>query len=374
MEGADTMGKALRVGIVGAGSWSRAAHIPGFQQCDGVDLVALCDTDRELAAQVARQSGIPGVYGSTVEMLNREHLDLISIVTPDDRHAVDVLAAIAASVDVLSEKPLATSLGDAQGLALAAQAAGRQTKVGFILRYAPAVMRLREMVLGGEIGEPHLLQAFQQNGQFLDPATPYHWKMQRERTGGGAVVEYGIHTLDLARWLMGEVSRVCASGRTVIPTRPLPSGTGTGVVDVDDSTIWMMDFTSGGLGIGHAGWATAGRPPGLELRVYGSRGAVRCQLTDDLPEATALWLAGEDGTFHPVAVPAARTPLMPSSGPWWTRFPAHLIRHFVAEIRSGQPAGPTFSDGVRAQAILDALLRSMREDCWMSIPAVAMPE
>ncbi len=366
------MTEALRVGIVGAGSWSRAAHIPGFQHSDDLDVVALCDIDRGLAAQVAREVGIPGVYGSASEMLDRERLDLVSIVTPDDRHAADVMAALAAGAAILCEKPLATSLAGARALALAAESAARQTRVGFILRYAPAVIRLREIVLGGDIGQPHLLQAFQQNGQFLDPATPMHWKMERLRTGGGAVVEYGIHTLDLARWVMGEVSRVCASGRTLIPSRPLPGGAGTAEVNVDDSTLWLMDFASGAMGIGHAGWATVGRPPGLELRVFGSRGAVRCLLADDLPEAAALWLAGADGIFRPVDTPVAGTPLMPISGPWWFRFAAHLIGHFVAEIRAGHSSGPAFRDGAQAQAILDALLHSMSEDRWVTVPTDAM--
>lgn len=366
------MSERLRVGIVGAGNWSRTAHVPGFQSCNDVEVAAICDIDRDLVVRVARETGISGVYVSAGEMLDRERLDLVSIVTPDDRHGADVLAAIAAGADILCEKPLATSLTEARALAMEAEQAGRQTSVGFILRYAPAVMRLREIVLSGEIGRPHLLQAFQQNGQFIDPQTPLHWKMQRDRTGGGAIVEYGVHTLDLARWIMGEVSRVCASGRTLVPIRPLAGGTGTGEVDVDDSTAWLMDFRSGATGIGHAGWTTAGRPPGLELRVSGSQGAVRCLLADDLPGEGGIWLAGPSGSFRPVDIPDAATRANAAGDAWWQRFPADLIRHFVDGILTGQLAGPTFADGVMTQAILDALLRSMRDDRWVTVPTDAM--
>jgi predicted dehydrogenase len=358
----------LRVGIVGAGSWSRQAHVPGFQSCAGVDLVAICDVDLARAGQVAAETGIPRIYLSAQAMLAAERLDLVSVVTPDDCHRADVELAIAAGAHVLCEKPLATTLSDAMALTRSAQAAGVQTKVGFALRFAPAMLYLQELVASGHIGRPQLFQAFQQNGQFLDPATPFHWKMDRARTGGGAIVEYGIHTLDLARWIMGDVTSVCATGRTWIPERPTPDGDGFATVQVDDSTAWLMEFASTAIGECHAGWATVGRPPGLEVRVFGSAGAVRCILSDDLPEAQGLWIAGPDGHFLPAPIPARYSAEMPAEGPWWFRFPAHLIHRFVAEIAANQTAGPTFADGLAAQHILDAILTSMRERRWVDLP------
>src|SRR4051794_41061869 len=118
------MAARYQVGVVGAGSWARAAHIPGFQACPEVDLVALCDVDRELARRVAAERGIPRVYASAAEMLAQESLDLVSIVTPDDAHLADAGAVIAVGAHVLCEKPLATTVADARALAEAAAAAG----------------------------------------------------------------------------------------------------------------------------------------------------------------------------------------------------------------------------------------------------------
>src|SRR3954469_10725808 len=241
------MAARYRVGIVGAGSWARAAHIPGFQSCTEVDLVAICDVDSALAQRVATERGIPRVYDTATAMLAEERLDLVSVVTPDDAHLADAGAAIAARAHVLCEKPLATTVADARSLENAAGAAGVKTALGFARRFSPAMLSLRELVVGGEMGEPRLLQAFQQNGQFLDPATPFHWKMDRARTGGGAIVEYGIHTLDLARWIMGEATRVSATSRTWTPERELADGSGRSRVEVDDSTAWMMEFASGAI-------------------------------------------------------------------------------------------------------------------------------
>jgi predicted dehydrogenase len=300
-------------------------------------------------------------------MLAETDLDLVSIVTPDDCHRADAEAAIAVGAHVLCEKPLATSVDDARLLADLADAAGVQTRVGFAMRYAPAMLRLRDVVSAGEIGTPHSFQAFQQNGQFLDPAAPFHWKMDPARTGGGAIVEYGIHTLDLARWIMGEIGSVSATSRTLIPERNLPDASERVRVEVDDSTAWLMDFASGATGLCHAGWATAGRPPGLEVRVFGSAGAVRCLLSDDLPGEEGLWLAGSDGRFEAVEIPAASFAAMPATGAWWFRLPAHLIRCFVADIASGESTGPTFADGVAAQAALRAVLTATRERRWVDL-------
>jgi predicted dehydrogenase len=364
----DAMMKQLRVGVVGAGHWAAEAHIPGFQACDGATVAAVCDTGQATAERVAKAAGIPRVYSSVETMLSAEALDLVSIVTPDDAHAEQAMAALAAGLHVLCEKPLARTAAQARAVAGAARASPVHTKVGFTMRYAPAVRRLQELVAEGGIGTPYLFQCFIQNGQFLDPAKPRHWKMMREHAGGGAIVEYGIHALDLARWLMGEVDRVCAAGRTLIPERPLPGGAGTARIDVDDSCGWLMEFANGALGVCHAGWATVGRAPGLEIRVYGSGGAAQVVLSDDLPGSEALRVASAtEQRFEAVAIPDRLATPLPVASLWYRRFHHNLIHTFVDEIRHGRVAAPTFEDGAQAQALLDAVVTAMAERRWVSL-------
>lgn len=362
------VGKPLRVGVVGAGAWSRAAHVPGFQATPGVEVAAICDTDVERARRIADETGIPNSYASAAAMLAAESLDVVSVVTPDDCHHADVDLALGAGAHVLCEKPLATTVQDARFLASLALSAGVKTRVGFALRYAPAMMMLRNLIADGALGAPRLLQAFQQNGQFLDPATPFHWKMDLARTGGGAIVEYGIHTLDMARWLMGDITSVSASSRTWIPERPQPDGSGIAAVDVDDGTAWLMEFASGAIGLCHASWAIAGRPPGIEVRVFGATGAAKCILSDELPEAEGLWLSEGDGHFRQVDIHPRFSARMPESKSWWFRWPARLIGDFVAEIEGSEAAGPTFDDGVAAQEALAAVVRAVTERRWVDLP------
>jgi predicted dehydrogenase len=361
------MEQPLRVGVVGTGRWATVAHIPGFRACDGVEIIAICSRNPERGASVGREFGIPNVYASVHDMLSAGPLDIVSVVTEDDKHLEDAGAAIAAGVHVLCEKPLAVLVDDARQLTEAARTAGVRTMVGFTMRFAPAVMRLKELITSGELGDLHLLMAFQQNGQFLDPQRPYHWKMDAARNGGGAIVEYGIHTLDTARWLMGEVSRVNAAGRTLVPERLLPEG-GTARVTADDSTVWMMEFESGVTGICHASWSTVGRPPGLELRVFGSAGAAQVILSDEEPGDEALLVAGPDGRFRRAEIPSRLYKRVPDLGDWSRSWPAHMIRCFVDEIREGTDSkGPTFADGVSAQELLEATTLSMRERRWVDV-------
>lgn len=362
------MERQLRVGIVGTGHWATEAHIPGFQTCPGVVVAAICSRTRQRGEEAARVFGVLNVYTSPDVMIAEEDLDLVSIVTPDDCHAAAAEAAIAAGVAILCEKPLARTYPEARALADAARAAGVQTKVGFTMRYAPAMLRLQELVAGGDLGRPYLLQLFLQNGQFLDPGKPRHWKMTREQAGGGAVVEYGIHGLDLANWLLGPPVRVSAAGRTWIPERPAFVGGGPVAVDVDDSCVWLMEFAGGALGVCHAGWATVGRAPGLELRIYGSDGAAQVVLSDDLPGSEILRVAtADDQRFMPTDIPARLATPLPFDAPWWRRFHHNLISHFVDEIRDQTPREPTFEAGARAQEALEGVLSSMATDQWVTI-------
>jgi predicted dehydrogenase len=287
-------------------------------------------------------------------MLAQERLDLVCIVTPDDAHPAQVRAAVAAGTHIVCEKPLAVSASDAWELARLVAEARLVNRVGFIVRYSPAMTAMHGLIASGTIGQPHLLLGLQQNGQFLDPVKPFHWKMDKAVAGGGAIVEYGVHTLDLALWLGGSVRRAQAIGQTLVSERPLSDGSGVQAVEVDDSTGWLIEYENGGKGIGHAGWSTPGRAPGLEIRIYGSNGAARVEMSDEYPGDEAFWIAGPDGVFERQSLPSA------DGRSWYESWIGALIDDAVNEILGRSHRGdPTFADGGRAQSLLAAMLRSM---------------
>ena len=358
----------LRVGMVGAGAWATAAHIPAFQSCAGVVVAAICDTDLTRAQIAAQAAGVARVYCSVDAMLAGETLDMVSIATPTDTHQAAAEACIAKSLHVLCEKPLAYSAAQARAMAALAAASPGQTRMGFTMRFAPAIRRLQELVVEGFIGQPYLMQLFLQNGQFLDPLKPRHWKMTVAHAGAGAVAEYGVHGLDIARWVMGEVDRVCAAGRRFTDARPDADGGSMLPVEVEDSCAWIMNFTSGALGVCHAGWVQLGRAPGLEIRVYGSKGAAQVMLSEDLPGSEVLRIATQDApSLAPVEVPARLATPIPPPEIWRRRFHHALVADFVTAVRQGRPGAPNFEDGARAQELLAAVVASMAQDRWIRV-------
>jgi predicted dehydrogenase len=362
------MMNTLQVGIIGAGAWATAAHVPGFIACDNVRIAAICDADPDRAIALARSIDGAAAYPSFAEMLAEAHLDIVSIVTPTDTHAIAVTAALASGAHVLCEKPLGRTLSEAREMAALAAQSSLHTRMGFTMRFAPAVRRLQELIADGFIGTPYHVQMFLQNGQFISPEKPLHWKMTRLRAGAGAVVEYGVHGLDILRWLLGPVSRVCATGRTFVPERTLPGSGARAAVDVEDSCGWLMEFANGAMGVCHAGWATVGRAPGLEIRIFGAKAAIQVVLSDDLVGSERLCVAmADEGRFEVAEIPSRLATKLPVTQTWRHRFQHDLIAGFVGDIRDGVRSGPDFGDGVRAQEVLDAVVTSMAEDRWVRV-------
>jgi predicted dehydrogenase len=358
----------LRVGIVGAGLWAQRAHLPAFARAPDVEVRAIADPDVDRAKALARQFGVAHAVADYRDVL-AAGVDALAIVAPDDVHHGVAAAALGAGLPVLCEKPLARTVEEAADLVRRAAAAGVVTKLGFVFRYSPALRRLRELVQEGYVGRPHTLVVYSQNPQFLDPRAPVHWKMERARTGGGVFVEYGSHSLDLARWIVGELTEVCANMRTVVAERPDPGGGPPRPVDVDDVCSWLASLEGGVEAVFHASWASLGQPWG-DLAVFGDAGALVWRRRDDAwPFADLLGATAAAPAFEPLALPSRLTEGLEWATTWRECFMGNLVRRFVAEVRGARAEGPTFLDGYRAQLALDALAVSQAERRWVAVPA-----
>src|SRR5262249_5878993 len=238
----------------------------------------------------------------------------------------------------------------------------------FVFRYSRALRHLVDLVHEGRIGRIHSLAVYSQNPQFMSPAGPLHWKMERARTGGGVFVEYGVHSLDLARWVVGEPVAICGNAVTVVPERATPAG-GRATVDVDDVCSWLVAFANGAEGLFHASWASLPQPWG-DLAVFGERGALVWRRHDARwPFAELLEATLEAPTLHAVPLPETAATAPEWATTWRGGFMGAPARRFVAEVM-GEAAveGPTFEDGYRVQLALDALATSLTERRWVAIP------
>jgi predicted dehydrogenase len=242
--------------------------------------------------------------------------------------------------------------------------------MGFLFRFSPVVMRMKELIDAGFIGDVQLFEGVTLNAQFIDPARPLHWKMQRRRANGGVFVEYGSHSIDLAMWLGGPITRVVAHGVTLISERQDTDGV-IRAVDVDDVASWIGVYANGGEALFRTGWASRPVVSG-GLRVYGSRGALAWQLDPTARRSEQLVAATNDDP-EPKVLLDFTPPFDPRSdgGDFplglSARYNARLIERFVEDLRTNTATGPTFADGLAAQEVLAAIRISLDQGQWVDV-------
>lgn len=197
----------LRVGVAGCGAIARQAHLPLLQRRRDVKIAAVADSDELALAEAAHRSGGAQVYRSVEEMLGRAELDAVVVALPPAQHSSAARAAFEAGLHVYLEKPMAPGLDDAAAIMQAWQRSGRVGVMGFNCRANPLHVRLRELISAGRAGTIVYLQTFLSSAARTLP----DWKQQRA-SGGGVLLDLGVHHIDLIRYLTGrEITGVRAS-------------------------------------------------------------------------------------------------------------------------------------------------------------------
>ncbi len=363
----------LGVGVIGAHAWAQKAHLPGYAAYERARLVAICDVERDRAEAMAAAFGAERVYTDHRELLADPDVEMVDVCTPSHTHLPLSLDAIAAGKHVLSEKPLAADAADAFAASRAARERGVRTKLGFTFRYSPAIRQLREWIADGTLGEIFHIHGFEQNSQFLDPDFPLRQvapDQPRDRLTPASIVGYGSHLVDLMRWLGGEFGAVSGSLHNFIPERVIRGEPGRQRIAIDDGAVAIVEFASGAQGLLQTSYIAVGNYPGVELRVYGSKGAAIARLIEEGGIAETLRSARADAVeFLPVELPASAYPPGTSlRTPWPELYYRNLVRHFVDEILDGRPPECTFFDGARSQEIVNAVVRSHEQRAWVSLP------
>jgi predicted dehydrogenase len=250
--------RPLRAGIVGTGGIS-SVHASGYRAA-GAALVAVCDLDLEAAQRRADAWSVPQVYADAQRMFDEAGLDVVSICTPVATHHPLVLAAVAAGLNVLCEKPIALDLRQAQEMIDAADDAGVVLQIGHQLRSDGAVAHARHLIDTGALGDiafVRLRQAHDWGGE--EEVRPSF--ATRASGGGGTLLDNGCHMMDLARYLAGDAEEVYAR----VATRRWP-------IELEDTSVVSLRFASGALGTVENAWTATGWEEGFWI--YGSRGSL----------------------------------------------------------------------------------------------------
>ncbi len=366
--------ETLGVGMVGY-AFMGAAHSQAWRTAPRVFdlplrpvLAAVCGRDAAAVAAMARQHGWAAAETDWRALIKRDDVRLVDVCTPGGLHAEIAIAALEAGKHVLCEKPLANTLAEAEAMAAAAaQASGKGVRamVGFNYRRVPALALARQMVAEGRIGSIRHVRAVYLQDWLVDPAFPLTWRLRKETAGSGALGDLGAHIVDLAQYVSGDlITGVSAVAATFIDSRPLPEGTGSDAVTVDDAALFIARMRSGALASFEATRFAAGRKNQLRLELNGERGS----LVFDLERLNELWFYDQsldpaEAGFRRILVTEPGHPYL--SGWWppghvlgWDATFTHQVRDLVTAIADGVDPAPSFDDGLRVQRVLAAVSRS----------------
>lgn len=198
----------LEIGIVGVGGIATGRHIPAFQQLSSVDLVAVNDVNVEQAKIVAEQFSIPNVFEKLEDMLLE--IDALVICTPNKFHAPIAIQALEAGVHVLCEKPMALSTAECESMIKAAEQSGKVLLIAYHYRFMKESLAAKKLIDQDEIGDPLVIRINMMRRRKV-PGWGVFTNMDLQ--GGGALIDYGCHMLDLAMWLVGNPKPVEVSGK-----------------------------------------------------------------------------------------------------------------------------------------------------------------
>ncbi|MFL5758164.1 MAG: Gfo/Idh/MocA family oxidoreductase [Thermomicrobiales bacterium] len=368
-------GRRVRVGVLGAGRWAERAHLPGWTRDPRAEVIAVCDVDRGLAEAAGKQFGAAVVSDDYREVVTRNDLDVIDVCTPSHTHFELSMAALEAGKHVLCEKPVAFDFRDTMRAAEIAKKKGLKTKLGFTFRYSPAMRYMKALVDEGFCGQPFIYNAYEQNSQWLDPEVPLrqvHLDADQSEIQVSSLEGYGAPVIDLARYMVGsELTSVVGTLKNFIPER-MVRATGTKMrMNIDDGDIFLAEFANGAIGSVQTSFVTVGNYPGIEVRLYGSKGAIITRLVEEFGVAETIKAAtADDVEFKELDVPAK---FYPEGGhpreTWFTLFYANLISDFLDELTTETPKNEgNFDDGAAVQEIINAVECSFRERRWTELP------
>jgi len=383
--------KQLNVGMIGYKFMGKAhsqayRDVPMFFPDTAAKPVMklICGRDKAGVEQAAGQFGWAESVTDWRELVARDDIDIVDINAPSDAHKEIAVAAAKAGKHIFCEKPLALTLADSREMLAAAEAAGVKHMVGFNYRFAPAVRLAHKLVSEGRLGRIYHFRAWFLQDWIVDPEFPLVWRLDKSIAGSGSHGDLGAHLIDLAHYLIGDMTEVIGMNETFIKERPKPasmtglsakggSGGEKGPVTVDDATLFMARFAGGALGSFEATRFAPGHRCTNSFEINGSKGSVKFDF-ERMNELQVYFTDDADDVqgFRRVL---ATDPAHDYVGAWWP--PGHTIgygqtfTHEVVELLNAigedrQPV-PSFVDGVKCQAVLEAVDRSIEQRRWVSI-------
>jgi predicted dehydrogenase len=356
--------KILGFAIVGCGGITLQNHLPGLALCPETRVTALCDSNPAILERARQQTGVQAVTEDYREVVGRDDVDAVIIATPNHTHKEIALAAIAAGKHVLCEKPLALNAADAAAMAAAASAANVRHMTAFTYRFVPAMRYLAHLIQRGDLGEIYHYRSC----RLQDWGTrSLGWRQIRALAGSGELGDMLSHRIDFAHLLVGPMRRLVAGQKQFHDTRQgKPS-------DLEDWVAILAEFQRGATGVLESSKLATGRNESWRsLDLVELNGSERSFVfsTGNWNSLQSGRLGGPGLETIPVPKPFWRwpgSPRDPHVGDPLVTFRYDQAWEFVDAIRNRRACVPSFDEGVQAQQVMEAAIRSAETRQWIEV-------
>ncbi|MEM1568235.1 MAG: Gfo/Idh/MocA family oxidoreductase [Thermofilaceae archaeon] len=335
------------------------------------ELVIIYGRHEDRVREAARNYGFKRYTTDWRAAVRDPEVEIVDNSLPNNMHLEPTLEALEAGKHVLCEKPLARNAEEARVLRDAARKAKVKTMVAFNYRFVPAVQLARQLVKSGVLGRIYHFRARYLQDWLVNPSAPLTWRLRAEEAGSGPLGDLGSHIIDLARFLVGEITAVTGVVRTFIEERPLaedPSKKGR--VTVEDAFAATVEFENGAIGTLEASRFATGRKNYNNFEINGEHGSIEFNLErlNELRVYLREWEEKGLTGWSTVLVTERRHPYIDRYWPpghiiGWEHTFINEVYHFLNCIVKDEDVGPigaTFEDGYRCNVIMDAILESAR--------------
>lgn len=332
--------------------------------CPEVKVTALCDSDAATLERGRMQTGVTVASTRYEDIVGRDDVDAVIVATPNFTHAAIVLAAIQHGKHVLCEKPLALNYADAKAMADAADKAGVRHMTAFTYRFVPALRYLSHLIERGDLGQPYHYRSC----RLQDWGTrDLGWRQVQKLAGTGELGDMLSHRIDFAHLLVGPMKRLVANTKIVHHQRQ------GGPSDLDDWAAVLSEFDNGATGVLESSKLASGRNESWRSLDYVEVNGSERSYVFTTGEWNKLQVGKLGGPgLETITIPKEFWKLPgslrdPNAGDPLITFRYDQAWEFVEAIRQQRPCRPSFQDGVRVQAVLDAAVRSAETRQWVDL-------
>ncbi len=360
-----TMTETVRVGVIGTSWYADMVHLPMLQSHPQAQIAAICGRNREPAAALAQKYAIPSIYSDYREMIEQCKLDAVVVATPDDLHYPMTMAALDAGLHVICEKPMASTVAQAEAMVEKAEAAGVKHMIFFTQRWLPSFQAVHELLADGLIGRCfschfHLFAGY---GGALTG-----WRFDAQR-GGGILGDAGSHMIDRVHWYLGDIVKVSASMRTFTELAdeehdPEPA---------NNAVLLAFELATGAHGticcnsVAHVG--EQGQQN--QMLIHGDQGSL--EATSSFAGSEIRVARRDESTFRTVPIPERFWGDVDRNQPYLAQMLESLTkrsvgqRMFIDAILNDSPITPNFHDGLKVQKVLAAAVESNQNGRWVAV-------